>query len=807
MRGLLVTLSACEMTALVVAKVTVVRGPYASTVCRLAVIGSRRCFMVIRKLIQADRLFNRVDKRNMNARALKDQETAHRVPPVPLNEAERLSTLLEVGILDTPPDAAFDRLTRLAASMFGTRYAFLSFVDADRQWFKSAQGIEAPETPRSQAFCAYTILNRDAMVVYDALEDERFRDNPLVQGKLYLRFYMGVPVTSAEGHNIGTFCIADTRPRFEVSDEDKLSLATLAEMASEMTDEFRRNRELRASEGEARDRYALVARATLDGVWDWDIGNERVYYSPRWQRILGLGEIDCVATVEYWTERVHPEDQPGVVNAIQRQVEGETAPFRSEHRVQHGDGSWRWVVVRGLTQRDVTGKATRMAGSLMDVTQEKTSDALTRLPNRLILHERLTRLIQRSETTKSWQFAVFSVDIDDFKSINDQHGHGAGDKVLVAVAERAKALVAETRQRKESLVARLSGDEFVVVLDGVRNTGQAVAVAKRLQAAISAPIEIDGERVEARVSIGIALAAPQVKTPESFVHSAGLAMYQAKIAGSGAATVFDLSMQEENLRRLKTESMLRRAVGLGELRLFFQPQVDLATGAVIGCEALVRWQHPELGMVPPDYFIPLAEKAGIIGEVDGWVLEMAARQIAAWRAASPVALKWHMSVNISAEKFPSSDLLRNVQETLARHGLPPSVLCMEITETALVRHVAESAQAMHALRTIGVGLHMDDFGSGYSSFRQLYELPFDVLKIDRSFLKQIVGNEQAVNIVRGILSLAKTLGMSSIAEGIETAQQEALLRSLGCERGQGYFYSKPVDAETFTAKYLHGATA
>ena len=751
-----------------------------------------------------------VDKEGMNARALQEQTTAHRVPPVPLNEAERLDALHETGILDTPPDPAFDRLTRLAASMFGTRYAFLSFVDADRQWFKSAQGIDSPETSRADAFCAYTILNRDAMVVCDTLEDVRFRDNPLVKGGLYLRFYAGVPVTSAEGYNIGTFCIGDTRPRAEISDEDKLSLATLAEMASEMTEEFRQNRELRGSEGEARDRYALVARATLDGVWDWDIRNDRVFYSPRWQRILGLEESDRTATVEHWTGRIHPEDKAGVLSAVERQMEGEAAPFRSEHRVRHGDGTWRWVVVRGLTQRDANGCPTRMAGSLMDVTQEKTSDALTRLPNRLILHEQLTRLIERSETLKSWQFAVFLIDIDQFKAINDQHGHQAGDQVLVALAERATALVARTRQRKESLVVRLSGDEFVVLLDGVRNVAQAESVAKRLQAAIFAPIEINGEcgqggeRIEARVSIGIAMAAPQMNTPECFVHSADLAMYQAKAAGQGSATVFDHRMQEENLRRLKTETQLRRAVALGEMRLFFQPQVDLETGAVIGCEALVRWQHPELGMVPPDYFIPLAEKTGLIAEIDCWVMERAAQQIAAWRAASPVAMNWHMSVNISAEKFPSVDLLRNVQETLARHGLPASVLCMEITETALMRHVAESALAMQALRTIGVGLHMDDFGSGYSSFKQLYELPFDVLKIDRSFLQSIIGNEQAVNIVRGILSLAKSLGMSSIAEGIETVEQEALLRSLGCKRGQGYLYSKPVDAETFTAKYLHG---
>ncbi len=754
------------------------------------------------RIADAHYFFNEVDNVFMIVRALNEKQTAHRVPPVPLNEAERLSTLHEIGILDTPRDAGFDRLTLLAASMFGTRYAFISFVDADRQWFKSAQGTEATETSRADAFCSYTILTRDAMVVCDTLEDERFRDNPLVHGGLKLRFYAGVPIASAEGYNIGTFCIADTQPRHEVSDEDKLSLATLAEIVSEMTEEFRQRRALRGGADEALDRYALVSRATLDGVWDWDLANGQVYYSPRWQKILGLSETDCVSTAEHWTERIHLQDRAGVLEEIERQMTGNAAPFRLEHRVQHLDGTWRWVVARGVTQRNAAGRAMRMAGSLMDVTQEKTSDALTRLPNRLMLHERLTRLIQRGEAAGSWHFAVFFVDIDHFKEVNEQYGHQAGDKVLVTLAERTSAMVRKTRQRKESLVARLSGDEFAVVLDGVRDAKQAEAVAKRLQAAIGAPIEINGECIAVRVSIGIAMAAPAFRTPESFLHNADLAMYQAKAAGRDAATVFDLRMQEENVRRLKTESMLRRAVALRELRLFFQPQVDLKTGAVIGCEALVRWEHPELGMVPPDYFIPLAEKIGVIAEIDHWVLETAARQIAAWRAASPVATGWHMSVNVSAEKFPSHDLLCNVQETLSRHGLPASVLCMEITETALMRHVAESAEAMRALRAIGVGLHMDDFGSGYSSFKQLYELPFDTLKIDRSFLRRIIGDAQAIHIVRGILSLAKTLGMTSIAEGIETPEQEALLREMGCERGQGYLYSKPVDAKTFTERYL-----
>ena len=721
----------------------------------------------------------------MSVRALIAQTQA--APPIPINEAERLSALHRIGILDTGRDASFDRLTRLAASIFATRYSFVSFVDRSRQWFKSAQGTDVVEMPRESAFCAYTILGTDIMVVNDALKDDRFRNNPIVQGGLKLRFYAGVPLITADGHHVGSFCIADTSPRHSFSDADKLTLATLAEMASEIVREFR---------------FALVSLAAQDGVWDWDVLRQEVYYSPQWQSLVGLKLKNEMSTLEDWTERIHPADRRMVLEDLEQQLRGHTMPFRSEHRVKSADGAWRWVLVRGVSQRDEQGRVIRMAGSLMQVAQDKTSDALTRLPNRLSLHDRLSRVIRRSQASDQWDFAVLFVDVDRFKQINDRYGLTVGDEVLITIADRISSVIERTRRNRESMVTRFGGDEFVVLVDGVHNARQAEAVAKRIQAAISTEIELHGERLRPEVSIGIAMASSALTTPESFLHNADLAMFHAKTSGRKASTVFDLRMQEENLKRLKMEEMLRQAVAQGQMRLFYQPQIDLKTGKLSGCEALVRWQHPELGLVPPDSFIPLAERMGIIGEIDTWVLETAAAQIALWRAEWPQSLSWHMSVNVSAEKFPSKLLLKNVSQTLARHSLPASVLCMEITETALMRHVADSQRTMEALRTIGIGLHMDDFGSGYSSFKQLCELPFDTLKIDRSFLQRILGNEQAINIVRGILSLARSLKLSSIAEGIETVEQEELLRSLGCDRGQGYLYSKPVDAQTFTARYL-----
>ncbi|WP_281383546.1 putative bifunctional diguanylate cyclase/phosphodiesterase [Granulicella aggregans] len=563
----------------------------------------------------------------------------------------------------------------------------------------------------------------------------------------------------------------------------------------------KQNAELRTTAAEARSRYALVARATLDGVWDWDLSTDTVYYSPRWQYIAGLHESELSSTLKHWLDRVHSEDRPIVERELKTHLEGGSSRFRSEHRLRHGDGSWRWVVVRGLAQRSKASGPGRMAGSMMDVTNDKTSDPLTGLPNRLLLHDKLERLIQRAQREHAWNFAVLFIDVDHYKQINDRFGHLVGDVTLKAIAERLQMAIAGTRSSTESIVARFAGDEFVVLADGVESAAQAEAIAKRIHTALSHPILCGAEELSISVSIGIAMAKPELTSPESFLQHSDLAMYCAKSNGRGSYVTFDPSMQVETLARLELEADLRKALARNELRVFYQPQMNLRTKDLIGCEALIRWQHPTRGLLAPGEFVGVAEEMGIIASLDLWVMETACQQVKEWRAV-PDARALTVSVNVSAQHLLQKDLKEAVKAVLNRHGLPPSALCLELTETVLMENLDAGNQLMQELRAIGVGLHMDDFGSGYSSFRQLSELPFDTLKIDRSFIERIAVNGQSRKVVDAISSMAHTMGLKVVGEGIEDRSQAELLASMDCDIGQGYFFAKPLDARSFYTKYL-----
>ncbi len=729
------------------------------------------------------------------------ESPAYPVPPKPRNEAARLQALCSFNLLGTAPDPAFDQLTKLASVIFGTPYAFVSLIDESRQWFKSKHGLAVEETLRDIAFCAYAILGAEVMVVEDAREDPRFFANPLVSGPPGLRFYAGAPIFTPAGEALGTLCIADTVPRRSFTEQDKATLATLSNLVWGAMQTHKRSLALQTTEAEARDRYALVARATLDGLWDWDLRTQDVYYSPRWQYILGLPEQDCHANTGHWLDRVHPEDRPPLEEAIQKHLDGETSRFRDEHRMRHEDGSWRWVVVRGLVQRGTHDEPVRMAGSLMDITADKTCDPLTKLPNRLLLHERLAQMIRRSETTGKWHFAVLFLDVDRFKSINDRFGHLVGDGVLREIAERLQREIVHTRESRESLIARFAGDEFVILLDGVETGEQALLIAQRLHAALSVPVECEGEQLTVGASIGVTMAKAECCTPESFLHNSDLAMYRAKAVQRGSSILFDPAMQEETMARLQLEAGLRQAIGSGQLRVLYQPQVDLQTGRLLGCEALLRWQHPQRGLLAPSSFIGVAEEINLITAMDLWVMESACRQLTEWRNRYGCE-HLTMSVNISGRHLSQRGLKRAVKAVLQRWSLPAGALCLELTESILIDDVIGARRLMRELHSIGVRLHMDDFGSGYSSFKQLYDLPFDVLKIDRSLMTKIVLDRQAANIVEGILGLAHTLDMKVVAEGIEEGAQAKMLAAMGCDFGQGYYYDRPIDADTFRRKHL-----
>jgi diguanylate cyclase (GGDEF)-like protein len=410
-------------------------------------------------------------------------------------------------------------------------------------------------------------------------------------------------------------------------------------------------------------------------------------------------------------------------------------------------------------------------------------DPLTALPNRALFRDRLELAFARARGREQVRFAVLFLDIDRFKVVNDGLGHRAGDELLIQIGRRLEAC-----RRTGDTVARLGGDEFTMLVEGITDERDAVAVAERVHGAMAAPFLVESHELYASLSIGIALGGPATEASEHSLRDADTAMYRAKLRGSRHA-VFDASMHERATAALRMENELRRALDRGELRVHYQPIVDLATGELRGLEALVRWQHPERGMIEPGAFIPLAEVTGLIVPVGRWVLEQACLQARA--LPSPAML----SVNLSGRQLMQPELIDQVKRALSQSGLDPRRLRLELTESMLIESGAAAMDRLEELRKLEVSLCIDDFGTGYSSLSYLHQLPIDALKIDLSFIKAMVTDQRKIKIVESILLLGKGLGIEVVAEGVETLEQAALLRSLGCQRAQGYLFARPLPFE------------
>ena len=411
-------------------------------------------------------------------------------------------------------------------------------------------------------------------------------------------------------------------------------------------------------------------------------------------------------------------------------------------------------------------------------------DPLTGLPNRALFKDRLEVAFARAKGREAAKFAVLFLDLDRFKLVNDSLGHRAGDELLVQIARRL-----ESCRRAGDTVARLGGDEFTLLVEGVAGEEEAIAVAERVHRALSPPFLVEGHEVFAGASIGIALGGPDTERVEHLLRDADTAMYRAKVRSTRHA-VFDSSMHQRAMAALRLENELRRALERGELRVHYQPIVDLRSGRTVGVEALVRWEHRDRGLVPPGEFIPLAEETGLVVPLGRWVLEEACRAL----SVLPEALT--LSVNLSGRQLLQPEFGEQLAAMLSRCGLHPGRLRLELTESMLIGNGAAAIEALDKLRATGVRLCIDDFGTGYSSLSYLHELPIDSLKIDRSFIGAMVGDERKIKIVQTILMLGKGLGIEVVAEGVETAEQADVLRRLGCERAQGYFFSRPGALET-----------
>ncbi len=560
------------------------------------------------------------------------------------------------------------------------------------------------------------------------------------------------------------------------------------------------------------ERFCQVASHIDEAFWLSSPDEREIYYvSPTYETVVGRSCDSLYADPASWIESLHPDDRKRC-----REDMGTGGPDlkrEDEYRLTTRDDVPRWVRIRCVPIYDEDDRIVARAFFAMDVTERRElrsaalHDKLTRLPNRSLLTERLTEAIERSKSDPLYKFAVLFLDFDRFKIINDSLGHEVGDLLLISIAER---LTANLRKRNNTshfseghVAARLGGDEFVILLDDIRDTSDATAMADRLQTALSAAHSIRGHDVISTASIGIVTCAGEYDRAQDILRDADTAMYHAKSTGKARHVVFDERMHQEAVQRLELEEDLRRALDRQEFRLAYQPIIDLESGRLTGFEALLRWNHPRRGDVPPGLFIGLTEEIGLIVPLGAWVVREAATQLKKWHDQIPQDPPLEMNINLSRRQLGQDDLIDTLRRIIDETGVNPRSLKLEVTESAIMESPERVTGLLNELKDLGVKLCMDDFGTGYSSLSCLHHFPIDVLKIDRTFILNTDNNREYAAVIHAIITLAHTLKMTVVGEGVESSGQLAQLQALECDAAQGNFFSVPLSA-TAAEAYLRG---
>jgi diguanylate cyclase (GGDEF)-like protein/PAS domain S-box-containing protein len=598
------------------------------------------------------------------------------------------------------------------------------------------------------------------------------------------------------------------RASIRAGGETGLLIRSFNQMLSQIESREYALQEALGSLQESEERYALAARGANDGLWDWNLISGEIYFSPRWNHMLGYPVSDSWSGPEEWFRHIHAEDRARVRAEIVTHCDGRTPEFVSEYRMRHGSGGYIWMLSRGIAVRDPSNKAIRMAGSQTDITEGKISDPLTHIPNRLYFIDRLESAIEAARQ-RATLFAVLFIDLDKFKMVNDSLGHTAGDELLIDVAGRLRASIrARSRlgEKGQSVVARVGGDEFAILLGHIQHEAEASVVASRILERLSEPFHLEGRRMFVSASIGIAISSTG-STPEDLLRNADTAMYQAKANGKGRSEFFNEAMRERVISRFETETGLRKAIDAQQLVVHYQPIVSGIDHSICAFEALVRWNHPERGLIQPAEFIPIAEESDLIILIGRWVLQESCRQMAEWHKRFPSLHPLIVNVNVSSRQLTDSRLVEDVELALAESGLNPKFLALEITESSIMGNAEQTLVSLDRLKAMNVRLEIDDFGTGYSSLSYLQRLPFDTLKIDRSFIRELSTGSDSVDIVRAILEMAHSLRLKVIAEGVETVEQQRQLLELGCNYLQGFLFSKPIDSEAVEWLYLNNLDA
>jgi len=689
---------------------------------------------------------------------------------------------------------------------------FIALIDteSDRLFLRAVKNVDEQHIDTFRVPVKDSLVGRAFETHRPVRRTRKDREKSLKVSTGYLvHSLIHVPIIY-QGRALGVLSVNNHIQSRSFSEKDEAVLTSLADYAAiaienansfeQARKELDERKKIAAALEESEERYALAVNGANDGIWDWDLKSDKVYYAPRWKSMLGYEDDEIGDTPDEWFSRVFEDDLEHTRMEISAHIRKRTSHFTNEHRLLHKDGSYHWVLCRGMAVWDDSGRAIRIAGSISDITDRKTAeerlihdafhDALTNVSNKALFVDRLTQAILRSKRSPGYRFAVLFMDLDRFKDINDSLGHIVGDHMLVEVAK-----ILQKRVRSVDTLARYGGDEFIILLDDIKDEQGAVQVAEWIIDQLSKPIQVNGHEVFTSTSIGVVCSTPEYETNEEIIRDADIAMYFAKNLGGNRSEIFKPPMRQRVLDRLSLETDLRKAISAGELRVFYQPIADLGSGLLMGFEALVRWQHPEKGLLQPFEFVPLAEETGMIVAIDRWMLQKACQQIHAWNQKYKLENDLTISVNISARHIASPELREYVAKVLDETGLNPNNLKLEITEFSIVDHNEITASAFSNLQELGVQIQIDDFGIGYSSLGYLSSFPINALKIDQSFVGRIVEDTNQRDIVQAIISLTERLNVKVIAEGVETFEQLNQLRELGCQLGQGYLLSIPMDID------------
>jgi diguanylate cyclase (GGDEF)-like protein len=713
-------------------------------------------------------------------------------PPELTTEPERLKALSAYGLGADRPLPSLDPVVRIAARMFNMPVAAVNMIGSDHVFFAASVGLERGklDMSRDSSFCAHVIAQGREMVVPDAMLDDRFHDNPLVTGPANVRFYAGVPLWSPDGHALGALCVIDNKPHPDFSPDDRERLGELAKMAA---DRLELRRVEIASSFQEMDHNASGALVQFDerhAVIAWNDAAVALFrYGP--------GE----GFARSFDELVSGRERDGLRELVARvaaagQVDDRMSMAANLHGLRRDSTEFevRLDLSRGRRNGSPIFNAFLTDQAALRCEHDElqrlpNTDGLTGLLNRAGFYRRVEQTLRNTSSE-----ALLMIDLDAFKDINATLGHTTGDGILREVARRLQRAIWQN-----GMVARIGGDEFAMLLEDA-GAGQANELASTVIDSLSEPILIAGHEVRVTACCGIAMAPLHALEAVQLIGNAGLALSRAKSIGRGKSVSFVSELREKAVATQHHNMELYRAVNDGEFVLFYQPQIRLADGTLAGAEALIRWLHPQHGLLSPASFLPALESGTLAATVGWWVLDEACAQAALWRRRG--AKDFRIGVNLFAAQIVANDDLESrVFSSLERHGLPPQALELEVTENIVLDRDDAVLESLRTLRERGIGIALDDFGTGYASLSLLKRCPASRIKIDRSFVQGLLESDGEASVVRAIMHMAHSFRMETVAEGVESEQQRKLLESLGCTEGQGFLFGRPTPAPQFPAPW------